>query len=180
MFECKYKYELEDSIVSAKYVYKSQKRKQDKIIAILIPILMVAMIVMLVVDIVNNKSFVWDIVLLVALIILEAMYIAIPFTLVNSQKKAYKKQNLASMDLFVVKIDGDVCTETMIKDEEEVAKNIHNLKTLTSYLEDNSRLILVFNNVEFVCIRKEKLTGGVEQLKAHLQKCMSKQTKKKK
>ena len=34
MFECKFKYELEDSLVSAKYIYKSQKRKQDKIIAL--------------------------------------------------------------------------------------------------------------------------------------------------
>ena len=25
MFECKFKYELEDSLVSAKYIYKSQK-----------------------------------------------------------------------------------------------------------------------------------------------------------
>lgn len=27
MFECKYKYELEDSLTSAKYVYKSQKKE---------------------------------------------------------------------------------------------------------------------------------------------------------
>ena len=52
MFECKYKYELEDSVISAKYVYKSQKRKQDKVIAILIPILMLCMVAMLIYDIV--------------------------------------------------------------------------------------------------------------------------------
>ena len=37
MFECKYKYQLEDSLISAKYVFRSQKRKKDKIIAAMIP-----------------------------------------------------------------------------------------------------------------------------------------------
>ena len=86
MFECKYKLELEDSIKCAKYVYKSQRRKQDKIIAILIPILMVAMIAMLVYDIISKRSFVWDLVLLIALIVLECMYLIIPIMLVKSQK----------------------------------------------------------------------------------------------
>lgn len=179
MFECKYKYELEDSIISAKYVYKSQKRKQDKVIAILIPILMVAMIAMLVFDIVKGHSFVWDIVLLVALIVLEIMYMIVPIMLTNSQKKYFKKQNLDDMDYLLIKIEEHICTETMFKDDKEVAKNIHNLKTLTSYLEDNDRIILVFNKVEFVCIRKRNLTGGVEKLKNHLAKIMSKPSKRK-
>ena len=89
MFKCKYKFELNDSITSAKYVYKSQKRKQDKVIAFLIPILMLAMIGMLILDIVNNKSVVWDIILLVALVVLETMYIIIPFTIITSQKKSF-------------------------------------------------------------------------------------------
>lgn len=174
MFECKYKFELEDSIISAKYVYKSQKRKQDKVIAILIPILMVVMVALLIVDIVNKKSVIWDIALLVALVVLEVIYIVIPLTLTNSQKKSYKKQNLADMDYLLIKINDTICTEELYKDENQVAQNMHNLRTLTSYLEDNDRLILVFNKVEFVCIRKDKLTGGLDKLKAHLNKCMSK------
>ena len=73
MFKCKYKFEMEDSVTCAKYVYKSQKRKQDKIIAILIPILMVAMIAMMIFDIIAGNSYVWDIVLLVSLVILEIL-----------------------------------------------------------------------------------------------------------
>ena len=88
MFKCKYKYELEDSVACAKYVYKSQKRKQDKLIAILIPILMVAMIAMMIYDIVAGNPFVWYIVLLVSLVVLEIMYLIIPVTLVASQKKS--------------------------------------------------------------------------------------------
>lgn len=180
MFECKYKFELVDSLVSAKYVYKSQKRKQDKIIAILIPFLMVAMIAMLVYDIVKLKSVVWDVILLVALVVLELLYVLMPIMLLSSQKKYYKKNNLAGMDYISITINDNLCTVAFIKDEVEVAKQILSLKALTSYLEDATRLILVFNKVEFVCIRKDCLLGGVDKLKSHLQKAMAKSTAKKK
>ena len=174
MFECKYKYEIEDSIVSAKYIYKSQKRTQDKVIAFLIPILMAAMIAMLVYDVIKGNSFIWDIVLLVALAVLEIMYLIIPLMLVKSQKKSFQKQKIDEMDYILIKIDENTCLETFHKDEQEVSRNLHSLKQLTSYLEDNSRLILVFNKVEYVCLRKENINGGIDKLKAHLQKIMNK------
>lgn len=179
MFECKYKLELEDSIKCAKYVYKSQKRKQDKVIAILIPFLMIAIIAMLVFDIVKGKSFVWDIVLLVALVVLESMYLIIPIMLVQSQKKSYKKQNLANMDYLHIVVDDKQCVETLFKDEQEVAKNIHTLKFLTSYIEDKDYLILIFNKVKFVCIKKVGFVGDLNKLKSHLQKIMAKANGKK-
>ena len=179
MFECKYKLELNDCLVSAKYVYKSQKRKQDKVIAILIPILMIAMVGMLIYDIYKNRAIVWDIVLLVALLILEVLYIVSPIMLIQSQKKSFKTQNLAEMDLLHIKIDDKLCVETLLKDEKEMAKNIHNLKHLTSYIEDKDRLILVFNNIEFVCLRKQYIVGDLNKLKQHLEKSMSKTSQKK-
>ena len=180
MFECQYKLELEDSIKCAKYVYKSQKRKQDKIIAILIPILMVCMVGMLVYDIIKGKSVIWDVVLLVALVVLESLYLIIPIMLVSSQKKSFKRQKLGEMDYLQVKIQDNLCIETLYKDEKEVAKNIHNLKAMTSYLEDDKMIVLVFNKVEYVCIKKDKLTGGVDKLKLHMEKAMSKSINNKK
>ena len=174
MFECKYKYELKDSVVSAKYIYKSQKRKQDKVIAILIPILILCMIGMLVYDIIKNNSYVLDIVLLVALVVLEAMYLIIPLMLVKSQKKTFFKNEIDKTDYILIVIDENTCVESLHKDETEISKNVHSLKQLTSYLEDNERLILVFNKIEYVCLRKENLVGGIEKLKAHLEKIMSK------
>ena len=178
MFKCKYKFELEDSITSAKYVYKSQKRKQDKVIAFLIPILMVSMVAMLVFDIVQGRPFAWDIILLVALLALGIMYIVIPTTIVTSQKKAFYKQKLDEMDYFQVTIDENVCIEAMFKDEQEQAKSVHNLKSLSSYIEDANRIILIFNKVEFVCLRKNCIEGGVEKLKSHLEKKMAKNSQK--
>ena len=177
MFECKFKCELDDCIQSAKYVFKSQRRKQDKVIAILIPILMICMVAMLIFDIVNKKSFVWDIILLTALIVLQVMYILIPIMLVNSQKKAYKKQDLANMDYLHITITQKECIEEMYKNNDVVSKSMHSLRFLTSYLEDETRIILIFNKVEFVCIKKEFLTGGENQLKEHLKNVMKKNSK---
>ncbi len=174
MFECKYKYELEDSLISAKYVFRSQKRKKDKIIAALIPILLVAMVALLIVDIVYKKSFVLDIVLIVCLIVLQIMYWLIPVSLNRSQKKSFYAQKLDTMDYLYVKIDNASCTEILLKDDVEQAKNIHSLKSLTSYLEDDTRLILVFNSAEYVCLRKANITGDINQLKALLEKVMVK------
>lgn len=180
MFECKFKYELEDSITSAKYIYKSQKRTQDKIITFLIPILIVCMIGMLVFDIVKGNSYVWDVVLLVALIVLEIMYLIIPLMLVKSQKKSFEKQNIDNMDFIFIKIDNNSCVETLHKDDQIVSSNTHSLRMLTSYFEDDVRLVLVFNKVEYVCLRKANLTGDINKLREHLQKSMSKAMKGKK
>ena len=174
MFECIFKYELEDSIVSAKYIYKSQKRTQDKVIAILIPVLILSMIAMLVYDIVKNNSIVWDIVLLCALVVLEVMYLIVPLMLVRTQKKSFQKQKIAEMDFIKINIDEKSCTEVLVKGDEEVSRIVHPLKQLTSFLEDNKRLILVFNRVEYVCLRKENLVGDQNKLKQLLQKTMSK------
>ena len=174
MIECKYKCELDDCVQSAKYVYKSQKRKQDKVIAILIPILMACMVAMLIFDIVTGKSFVWDIVLLSALVILQVMYLIIPVMLVKAQKKAFKKQDLANMDYLKITINQKECIEEMYKNNEVVSRAVHNLRFLTSYLEDDVRIILIFNKVEFVCVRKDSLIGNVNQLKEHLKNAMKK------
>lgn len=179
MFECSYKYELEDSLICSKYIYKAQKRTKDKIIAILLPILLICMLVMLIADIINKKNLVWDIVLVIALIVLQIMYLLIPIMLRRSQIKAFKAQNVADMDLLTIKIDENLCTETMYKDNQEMSKVVHNLKNLTSYLEDNDRLILVFNQVEYVCLRKQNIKGDVEKLKNHLVKIMGKSRKRK-
>ena len=179
MFECNYKYQLEDSIKCAKYVYKSQRRKRDKVFAWLIPIMFVCVLAMFIYNVVTHKSFVWELIMLIAVVAVEIVYLMIPVMLVKSQKKAFKQQHLDQMDSLNISIDGNICVEKLFKDGKEVAKNVHSLRGLSSYLEDSENLILVFNQVEFVCIKKDKLTGGLEKLKAQLEKAMAKTTKKK-
>ena len=180
MFECKYKFTLEDNIISAKYVFNSQKRKRDKVIAVLLPILIVVTLAMLILDIVRHTSLVWDIILLVALVVLQVMYLLIPLSIVSATKKSYKKQNLADMDYLIVTIDNTgICTETLIKDEQEVAKTAHSLRSLTSYIEDNERIVLVFNKTEYTCLKKDCFKGGIEKLKVHIEKAMQKSNKSK-
>ena len=174
MFECKYKLQLEDCLKCSKYVYKSQKRKQDKVIAVLIPILMLCLIGMLIYDIICKRSILWDAVLLGALVVLQIMYLLIPIMLVKSQKRSFEKQNLGDMDYIHIKIDEKSCIEELVKNEEVVARNNHNLKLLTSYVEDETTITLIFNKVEFTCLKKEFLVGDINKLKNILQKAMKK------
>ena len=180
MFECKFKYELEDSLTSAKYIYKSQRRTQDKVIAILIPVLLACMIGMLIFDIVKDKSIVWDIVLLVALAALQVMYLLMPLLLVRSQKKAFITHKIDELDYNLITINNSTCVESLYKGDEIIAKNEYNLKHLTSYFEDSTRLVLVFNKMEYVVVKKENLKGGLQQLKTLLEKTMNKSLKLKK
>ena len=95
--------------------------------------------------------------------------------LVKSQKKSYNKQNLGDMDYLQIVVEDKQCVETLFKDEKEVAKNVHNLKFLTSYIEDKDYLILIFNKVEFVCFKKSGFEGELNRLKNHLNKALLKQ-----
>jgi hypothetical protein len=177
MFECKYKCELEDCLKCAKYVYKSQRRKQDKAVAVLLPILMVCMVAMLIFDIVTRKSIIWDILLLGALAVLQIMYILIPVMVVSAQKKAYNKQNFKDMDYLLITITQKDCVEEVYKNNEVISKNSHSLRYLTSYLEDEDSIILIFNKVEFVCVKKQHLKPSDFQLKEHLKNVMKKNAK---
>lgn len=177
MFESKYKFTLEDNIKCAKYVYNSQKRKQDKVIAIMLPILLVCMIAMLIVDIVNHKSVVWDIILLVMLVVLQIMYFVMPLMVVKQTKKSYKAQEFDTMDCIKVNINDNSCVVAFEKDNQEYGKKTLSLKSLTSYIEDNDSLVLVFNKVEYVLVKKENLTGDLNRLKNMLKKAMAKAQK---
>ena len=85
----------------------------------------------------------------------------------------FVKNEVCKCNLFV-KIDDNLCVETLFKNEKEMAKNVHNLRALSSYIEDGERLILVFNKVDYVCLRKKHITGDVNKLKNHLSKVMAK------
>ena len=177
MFECNYKFELDDNIKCAKYVYNSQKRKQDKVIAIMLPILMVAMIAMLIVDIVNKKNVIWDVAPLVMLGVLQTMYLTMPLMVVKQTKKSYVQQKLNDMDSIKIVINDNQCNMTFVKDGVELEPKTLHLKMLTSYIEDQGNIVLVFNKLEYVLIKKAHLKGDIKKLRALLEKAMSKSAK---
>ena len=107
------------------------------------------------------------------------------FTTISPEQTFYeiiliRPKSVDDMDYVLIQIKDGLCIETMLKDEQEKMRNIHNLNMLTSYLEDNSRIVLVFNKVEYVCLRKENIVGDENKLKAYLQKIMDKTANKKK
>ena len=178
MFECDYKFSLKDAIKCAKYVYKSGRKKQEKAIAIAIPILLVITIAMLVVDITTGRKIVWDIVLIVSMLVLGGLTYAMPLIIVRAQKKQYNEQNFADMDSLHIKITNGILEESMMKDGEARLSNTHNLKTLVGYIEDDEDIILMYNSGEYTCIKKANLKGDSKRFCDTLKKAMTVKSKK--
>ena len=74
----------------------------------------------------------------------------------------------------IEKIDETKCDVSFQKNGEEVSRSVMDLSTLTSCIEDDERLVLVFNRQMFVVVRKDSLTGNLDSLKLLIQKYMNK------
>ena len=173
MFECSYKFTIQDAIKCAKYVYRSQRRKQEKIVIFALPFLLLAIIAMLVFDIIRGRQIVWDIILIVGLFLLGGLTYSMPLIVKRTQIKQYTNQGFGDMDSLDIKIINGVCEEAMVKNGENVVHNTHNLKTLISYIEDDDDFILVYNTGEYTCIKKNKSSGDLVKLRQTLQKAMT-------
>ena len=174
MFECNYKFTIDDAIKCAKYVYKSGRSKKEKIILYAVPVLLVIVSALLVVDIINKRAIVWDVILLVGITLLFVLTLIMPLLVVKAQKKQYNSQNFNDMDSLSIKINNGILEEAMMKNGEAVLKNTHNLKTLVSFLEDDEDIILVYATGEYTCIKKSNLVGDIGKLRATLTKAMTK------
>lgn len=178
MFECNYKFMIEDAKKCAKYVYKSQRRATEKILIVAIPILFALMSGILIFDIVMKRAIVWDIILIVSLILLGTLTYIMPYIVIRAQKKQYNSQNFGDMDNLNIKITNGVCEEAMMKNGEKVLHNTHNLKTLVSFIEDGEDFILVYSTGEYTCIKKASLVGDINKLRSVLTKAMTIKAKK--
>ena len=177
MFECNYKFTIDDAVKCAKYVYKSQRSKKEKFLLVAVPILLVIMVGMLIFDIVNSRAYVWDIILIVGIVFLFALTLVMPLVVIRAQKKQYASQNFADMDNLSIKINNGTLEEAMMKDSKVQLKNTHNLKSMVSFLEDDEDFILIYETGEYTCIKKLNLIGDVNRLRAALTNAMKIKTK---
>ena len=100
-----------------------------------------------------------------------------PLMVVKQTKKSYAQQKFAEMDSVKVTINDNVCKMAFVKDGVELEPKTLHLKMLTSYIEDNDSLVLVFNKVEYIMIKKDGMKGDLKKLKAILEKAMAKSSK---
>lgn len=177
MFECNYKFTIQDASKCARYVFKSQRGGKERFLAIAVPMLLLVMVGLLVFDIVKGRPIIIDIVLIISIAVLLVLTLMLPMFVVRVQRKQYKAQNFDDMDSLKIKINNGICEEAMMKDGKAVLENSHNLKTMVSFIEDDENIILLYNTGEYTCIKKLNLIGDVERLRSVLTKAMKVKTK---
>ena len=173
MFECQFKMSEDDNVKGTLYTIMQQRRKSNIVFIVLLCVSLLLMISTLIWDIRDGESIAFDIFLLVLIVALLILYICFPIVFKANAKRVYKT-SIADRDLMIVKIDETKCDVSFQKNGEEVSRSVMDLSTLTSCIEDDERLVLVFNRQMFVVVRKDSLTGNLDSLKLLIQKYMNK------
>ena len=173
VFECQFKMSEDDNVKGTLYTIRQQRRKSNIVFIVLLCVSLLLMISTLIWDIRDGESIAFDIFLLVLIVALLILYICFPILFKANAKRVYKT-SIADRDLMIVKIDETKCDVSFQKNGEEVSRSVMDLSTLTSCIEDDERLVLVFNRQMFVVVRKDSLTGNLDSLKLLIQKYMNK------
>lgn len=173
MFECQFKMSEEDNVKGTLYTVKQQRKTSNIIFIVLLFISLFLMISTLILDIRDGENIAFDVFLMVLILALLVLYFCFPILFKSSAKRVYKT-NIADKDLMIVKIDDTKCDVSFQKNGEQVSRSVMDLSTLTSCIEDDERLVLVFNKQMFVVVRKDSLLGNLDSLKLLIQKYMNK------
>ena len=141
---------------------KKQPPKMRKFLLWLIPLLILLNVGMLVWDYIDGESIVLDVVLIVIMIALYIFMICTPKWYRYIASRSYKV-SFTDKETCSVYMDENECTVSFSKDGKEVAKEVLVWTDLTNYMEDNARIVLMFN-LKFVVLRKEFLRGELDLL----------------
>ena len=146
MLQSRYKFNSEISAKASKLSYKSQNKKKELFINISIPLAIALMIGILIYDIIKSKNFVFDIILLVLLIVVEAMNISMPHIIYASQKRYLKKLDNLKLDYCIAEYDNGKFKEKYYKDKEMIYFNEIDADKFSSYSYFENYIFIFFNN----------------------------------
>ena len=174
MFKCSYKYNEEDNVIGT--VYKVQKNSQKLAWFKWLMLVLLAMnIGLLIWDIYDHESIVLDVILLLLVVITTILIFCWPILIKYMARRTFQKQ-IADKDNILIIMDESTCAVSFFKNNIEVAKEILSWNQLTNYVEDDLRLILMFN-LKFVVIRKEFFIGEYDLFKKLIDKNLSDNSK---
>lgn len=145
----KFNYTVDLGLDAMRAVFKLRKTKKDVIMNILLLVFIAIFAVLVVVNIVQHKSFTLDLIILVALIVMEIFSLIMPIIILHNQKKFLQQLNLAEMDYTTTEISKEKCIETYYKNNKISMQNVCNMNKLMAYKQQENYLFAVFNN--FAC-----------------------------
>ncbi|MBQ7798680.1 MAG: hypothetical protein IJ371_06120 [Clostridia bacterium] len=144
-----FKYTMDLGVSATKATFKLRKTKKDTTTHILVIVFMFIMAGVLVWDILRDASFTIDLILLIALVVIEILGLIMPRIIIHTQKKFLKQLNLDEMDYTITEISKGKCTETYYKNNKIVMQNVCDISKLVAYEINDNYAYVVFNN--FAC-----------------------------
>lgn len=168
MFESKFYFSLEDNIAGTIYTSKKKNKKLTIVVMSLLILGLILAIISMVINIILGENFAFDIILMLIAIGIGVYCLTAPKTWKRTAINTYN-ENIAPNNYCIVQIDKDCCKVSFYKEEVETSKVVLDLNNMTACFEDDERFVLVFNKTQFVIVRKDKLSGGIESLRENLE-----------
>ena len=158
---CKFNYTVDLGLDAMRAVFKLRKTKKDVIMNILLIAFIGIFAAMVVANIIQDKSFTMDLIILIALVTMEIFSLIMPIIILHNQKKFLQELNLAEMDYTTTEIIKEKCIETYYKNSKVSMQNVCNMNKLMAYKQHDSYIFAVFSN--FACAIFDLTTLNIER-----------------
>ena len=158
---CKFNYTVELGLDAMRAVFKLRKTKKDIIMNVLLLVFIGIFAGIVIANIIQKNSFVFDLVILIVLIAMEIFGLVMPLIIIHNQKKFLKELNLAEMDYTTTEINKEKCIETYYKDSKVSMQNVCDMNKLMAYKQQDNYIFAVFSN--FACAIFDLSTLNVDK-----------------
>lgn len=163
MIQSKYKPTVELNLKAAKLAYKIKSKKKDLLINIFIPIALVLMIGVLIYDLNKNASIIFDVLLIVLLIVIEAVNLCMPIIISRSQKKYNVMLEGLNYDQYIVEYNNGVFKEKFYKDNNIVFANNVSADKLVGFEQFDHYIVLAFETFASITFDTDAMQSGTKQ-----------------
>ncbi len=163
ILQSKYKCKSGIAIKASKIAYKLKRAKKDKFVFWATPIALLIMIGIMIYDIVKSNSLVLDIVLVVALALVQILNLVMPIIASKMQAKYFKKLDELNYDYFISEFNDGLFKEKIYKDGQLIMCNQVPVEKLQNYALFDNYLVVVFSNYAMLLFDLESMQMGTKE-----------------
>ena len=169
-----FKYTVDLGVKATKMTFKLKKTKKDIITHALDFVLIAVMVAVLIYDIYRDAGFTIDLIILIALVLVEIFNLVMPLIIFHTQKKFLKQLDLANIDYTITEIASNKCTESYYKDSKVVMQNVCDMSKLLTYQISEGYIFAVFSNFACAIFDVNTLTMDLNDFQQYLNNTISK------
>jgi len=179
LFECRYKYTEEDNQKGSMTTYKYLRHSGwalvfEILMWVIVGCTIAGLVAGMVYSAVSKNQIDLDYLpTIICELVFVVLWLLLPVIQKNAARSVYRK-NLADKDEIVVLFDESRCITSFYKNGEETNKQIIELNTISTFIEDKDYLTIIFDKRIFVLVKKQYLNGDLGLLKKLLNSYINK------